>query len=374
MKKIKIISIVGARPNFVKIAPLAREIKKFKDIDNILVHTGQHYSDYMSDIFFRDFKLSKYINLNIGPLPRDQQIRKIMEKLNNVFLRESPDLVVVVGDVNSTLAAALAAVRLNLKVAHIEAGLRSFDWNMPEEINRAFTDAVGDFLFITEPSGLENLDNEGVEKKKVFFVGNIMIDSLIFCLKEARKRKIIQELGLKKGQYAIITLHRPSNVDARGQLKKIINVLAKISKNIKIIYPVHPRSYKMLKSFGYLKKLKSNPNILLVSPLGYIDFLKLVTGSKFILTDSGGIQEETTYLGIPCFTLRNNTERPLTVTQGTNIVVGKNYARLLKLINNLPLRRKPKRPKLWDGKTAVRIVKIIRKEFLEKINARRFRK
>jgi len=360
MRKIKIVSIVGARPNFVKIAPFIRELKKHKDIINILIHTGQHYTDYMSDIFFRDFKISKYISLGVGPSSQVKQMAKIMQRLERTLLREKPDLVVVVGDVTSTLAGTLVAARLNIKAAHIEAGLRSFDRSMPEEINRLLTDAISDFLFVTEPSGINNLKREGFSKEKIFFVGNIMIDSLVSHLKEARKRKIMQELNLKKKEYAVLTLHRPSNVDNKEKLGKIVETLSKLQKIIKIVYPVHPRTVKMLRKFGFLEELRRQPGLILIKPLGYIDFLSLMMSAKCVITDSGGMQEETTYLGIPCFTLRKNTERPITVTQGTNVVIGENYAKLLGLVKRISIRRKIRRPKYWDGRTAARIVKILK--------------
>lgn len=359
MRNIKIISVVGARPNFVKIAPFLRETQKRGNITNVLVHTGQHYTDYMSDIFFKDFRISRYVGLNVGPSGQIEQMAKIMTGLERVFLKERPDLVVVVGDVTSTLAAALVATRLGIKVAHIEAGLRSFDRTMPEEINRLLTDAISDYLFVTEPSGVRNLKKEGVPDKKIFFVGNIMIDSLVAGMKEAKKRAVARRLGLRNKDYAVLTLHRPSNVDTKEKLGNAVRALSKLQKIIKVVYPVHPRTLKMLKRFGYLEKLKEQPGLILVRPLGYMDFLSLMIDSRCVITDSGGMQEETTYLGIPCFTLRKNTERPVTVTQGTNIMIGEDYNRLLRLVKKMPFKRKSRRPGLWDGKTAGRIVDIL---------------
>ena len=361
MKDLKIVSVVGARPNFVKIAPFIHEIKKRRSIVNILVHTGQHYSAYMSKIFLREFGLSRLIALNVGSLPPKRQIAKIKKRFKKVLMEERPDLVVVVGDVNSTLACALTAHSLNIKLAHIEAGLRSFDRTMPEENNRVMTDSVSDFLFTTEPSGGRNLLSEGIDPKKIFFAGNIMIDSLMMHLKEARKRNVKARLGLKSGGYAVLTLHRPSNVDRRKKLSGIIRTLSEVSKRIKIVYPAHPRTVKMLKRFGLMKEVKRIPGLLLTGPMGYIDFLSLMKDAKFVMTDSGGMQEETTYLGIPCFTMRKNTERPITVTRGTNRIVNGDTKRLLRLIDRIPLKRgaKVRRPKFWDGMTARRIVDVL---------------
>lgn len=364
MKKIKIISVVGARPNFVKIAPFLRELNKHEEIFNILVHTGQHYTDCMADVFFRDFKISKFIGLNIAHGSAREQIAEIKTKFNKVLLKENPDLVVVVGDVNSTRACALAAAKLKIKVAHIEAGLRSFDKTMPEEANRIIADSVSDFLFVTEPSGIINLKREGVSSKRIFFAGNIMIDSLVNHLAQAKKRKMWQRLGLRAHEYAILTLHRPSNVDNKARFRKIINALIKIQQDTKIVYPIHPRTAKMLKRFGLLDLISTQPNIKIINPLGYIDFLSLMVGSKFVMTDSGGMQEETTYLGILCFTLRKNTERPVTLKIGTSVLVGDNYNKLCRLIKSRSKRIKAKKIKFWDGKTAARIVKVLRANVL----------
>ena len=371
MRKIKIVSVVGARPNFMKIAPLLREFEKRKDILNILVNTGQHYTGYMSDIFLKDFNIKKHTDLNVGADTPIRQIARVMTRFEKVLIKEKPDAVVVVGDVNSTLACALTAVKLNIKVAHVEAGLRSFDRTMPEEINRVLTDSISDYLFATEPSALRNLKREGISGGKVFFVGNIMIDSLIHSISEARKRNIRRKFGLQEKGYALLTLHRPSNVDDKKQLSKTMDMLGKVKEKVKIVYPIHPRSVKMLKHFKYWERLNSEKNIIAIKPLGYIDFLSLMMGAKFVITDSGGIQEETTYLGIPCFTLRKNTERPVTVTRGTNKIIGHNYGLLLKSINRMPSRPKRKIPALWDGRTAKRIAVILRKGLKKAIAGRR---
>jgi len=368
MKKLKIVSVVGARPNFMKIAPILREFQKYKDIDSVLVHTGQHYSGRMSDIFLKDLKIGRYIGLDIGAGAPIVQVKKIMARFKKVLRREKPDLVIVVGDVNSTLACALVAAKLRIRVAHVEAGLRSFDLSMPEEINRKFTDAVSDYLFVTEPSGLKNLHDEAIPDENVFFVGNVMIDSLVHSLGTARKRGTLARLGVKKGKYALLTLHRPGNVDDARPLARIINMLGRMRGDVRVIYPVHPRSVKMLKRFGHWSRLRGLPGVIITEPLGYLDFLRLMIDARFVLTDSGGIQEETAYLGVPCFTLRANTERPVTISRGTNRLVGSDYNRVLRLINRIPSRRKRRKIKFWDGHAAARIVRIL-KDKLEKARA-----
>lgn len=359
MRKLKVISVVGARPNFVKIAPFLRQLKKYKDVASILVHTGQHYTDYMSDYFLKDFRIFRYVRLGVSHTSPEKQMAEIRKKFEKVLLKEMPDIVVVVGDVNSTRACALAASGLGVKVAHIEAGLRSFDNTMPEERNRIITDSVSDLLFTTEPSGRRNLLREGIPGRKIFFVGNIMIDSLVQHIKEFRRRDVPRKLGLDKKRYAVLTLHRPSNVDNKTRLKKVVDMLCRAQHIIKIVYPVHPRAIKMLKRFGYWKRLLRQPDIMLIKPLGYIDFMSLISEAKFVMTDSGGMQEETTYLRIPCFTLRKNTERPITVTKGTNRIIGNDYIRLMRLIKRVSRRRKKRRPELWDGKTAARIWRVL---------------
>lgn len=376
MNKIKIISVVGARPNFMKIAPLVREMKKHKNISNMLVHTGQHYSEEMSRVFLRDLNLSRFVDLKVGPMPPKDQIKKIVKRFSRLLEKERPDLVIVVGDVNSTLACAISARAMDIKIAHIEAGLRSFDLTMPEEINRIITDSVSDFLFTTEPSGMRNLLKENIGKEKIFFVGNIMIDSLVANIKEADKRSIKKKLGLHKGEYAVLTLHRPSNVDQRGTLSRMVDMLSRVSKKIKVVYPAHPRTVKMLKHFGMLEKVKNTGGLILTPPMGYIDFLSLMKDAKFVMTDSGGMQEETTYLGIPCFTLRENTERPVTITVGTNRLVGRDTGKLLRAIDKLSSKKshRTRRPELWDGRTARRITDILLRAFAGKYNANGFKR
>ena len=354
----KIVSIVGTRPNFMKIAPLINEFKKRK-IKHILVHTGQHYDKQMSRLFFEELNLPKPdVNLGIGSGSRMEQIEKMAAEIGKVLKKENPDLVVVVGDVNSTFAGALAAKHLGIKVAHVESGLRSFDMEMPEEINRILTDGISSFLFTTEESAMKNLINERIPKERIFFVGNVMIDTLLQHKKSALKSKILKSLNLKKNGY-----HRPSNVDTKEGLEKIMLILEKIQNKIKIIFPMHPRTRKNIESFGLNNKISSMKNLIITEPLGYLDFLCLMSNSRFVLTDSGGIQEETTVLGIPCITMRNSTERPVTVSQGTNLLVSTNSKKIIgKSLGIISSKKsiKNKIPKLWDGKSAERIVKIMK--------------
>lgn len=296
------------------------------------------------------------MNLGVGSGSYAQQTGKIMIAFDAALEKIEPDLVAVVGDVNSTVACSLAASQRGIKVAHIEAGLRSFDWNMPEEINRVLTDRLADFLFCTEPSALANLRQEGIDRKKIFFVGNVMIDTLLAQKKIADKSPILRDLHLGLKPYAVVTLHRPSNVDEPKHLKKIIAMLKKIAEKMVVVFPVHPRTQKNLKKWNI-----NGAGLMLIEPLGYIDFLKLISHADAVLTDSGGIQEETTILDVPCLTLRENTERPVTVEQGTNRVVGTDEKKILKAISEI-LRhsdRRPRQPKLWDGKAAGRIAKIL---------------
>ena len=358
----KILNIVGARPNFMKIAPIQRQMEKIPELDPLIIHTGQHYDEKMSKLFFEDLELPRPARyLKVGSASHAQQTAKIMMEFEQVMLEEKPDLVLVVGDVNSTAACSLVAAKLGVKIAHVEAGLRSFDRTMPEEINRMVTDAISDLLFVTEQSGLDNLRNEGVSDKKIFFTGNVMIDSLVYFLDKAKKSNIIDALQLNGNPYALVTLHRPSNVDVKENFVKLLDAFSEIENDLKIVFPIHPRSRKMLTNFGLDDRISSMKNLVLLDPIGYLDFMKLMQQAKLVLTDSGGIQEETTYLGIPCITLRENTERPVTIDVGTNIIVGSDTDLVIseakKVISG---NSKPGRiPELWDGKAAERIVSII---------------
>lgn len=361
----KIISIVGARPNFMKIAPLIDEFSKHPKIDSMLLHTGQHYDGEMSRVFFEQLGLPRPdIDLGVAPGPQAAQTAEIMQKTEQIFLL-SPraDLIIVVGDVNSTLACALTAVKLHIPVAHIEAGLRSFKWEMPEEINRVLTDRLSDYLFTTEKDAEDNLVKEGISKDRIYFVGNTMIDTLIKHKKESDKSTILEELKLKPQEYILLTLHRQELVSNEKNLKFVIDTLNKIQKKIKIIWPLHPRTNKNLKKFKLLDQLKSMSNIKIIKSQSYLDFLRLMSQSKCVLTDSGGVQEETTVLGVDCLTLRGETERPITVTLGTNTVVDsdkeKIFAELDKILSGKGKSKNAKIPPLWDGKSAERIIKII---------------
>jgi UDP-N-acetylglucosamine 2-epimerase (non-hydrolysing) len=376
MKMKKIFLVGGARPNFMKIAPLWEEFKKYKHFDVSIIHTGQHYDFKMSQVFFQDLKLPKpNIYLGVGSGTHAEQTANTMIGFEKLLYKEPPDIVIVVGDVNSTLACAISTIKFRCSsnsptrplIAHIEAGLRSFDRTMPEEINRILTDTISDLLFTTSLDATENLKKEGISENKIHFTGNIMIDNLLTYKKLAKSSKISGKFGLKK--YAILTLHRPNNVDDRNNFTKIIKTLKEITQTIPIIYPAHPRAKKNIDKFGLSacfnrltgSKTKKNNGLYIIDPLGYMDFLSLELNAKFILTDSGGIQEESTVLGVPCLTLRDNTERPITVTQGTNTIVGTKKESILKAVYKI-MNGKTKKgeiPELWDGKTAQRIVKIL---------------
>lgn len=362
MKK-KIISVVGARPNFIKIAPIHLELLKYSKVNHVICHTGQHYDDNMSKVFFDELKIPEpHYFLGVGSASHAFQTGRIMIEFEKVVLREKPDMIIVVGDVNSTVACSLVAKKIGVKVSHIESGLRSNDRTMPEEINRIVTDSISDLLFVTEKSGLANLLKEGIPKERIHFVGNVMIDSLVMMQPFLNKDKLIDRYNINKNNYIIITLHRPSNVDVKGNLIKIISYLNAISQKVPIIFPIHPRTKINLIKFKLENKLEKN--IILIEPLSYIEFLSLVKSARLVITDSGGIQEETTYLGVQCITLRDNTERPITVTDGTNHLVGTNLNKIknitIKILNGK--KKYGKIPPLWDGKSAKRIVKIIMKD------------
>jgi UDP-N-acetylglucosamine 2-epimerase (non-hydrolysing) len=361
---LKVINVVGARPNFMKAAPVVREMKRRAlEFAPLLVHTGQHYDREMSEAFFRDLSLPEPdVYLGVGSGSHAQQTASVMTSFEPVLERERPDWVVVVGDVNSTLACALVAVKLNFRVAHVEAGLRSRDRTMPEEINRILTDQIADLLLTPSRDADLNLLAEGIPEERIRFVGNIMIDSLLSQLKHAEKSGVREELKLSGSDYAVLTLHRPSNVDERSTFERILVALEEIAKRLPVIFPVHPRTRARISEFGFDQRVERNPGLRLVAPLGYLDFLRLYSGARLVLTDSGGIQEETTALGIPCLTLRETTERPITVEMGTNRIVGTSTERILSAATDalaLPRRRmddEKRLPPLWDGHTAPRIL------------------
>ncbi len=373
----KIISVVGARPNFMKMAPLHKELNKHKaKVIHKIVHTGQHYDKHLSEIFFKQLGLPKpHINLGVGSGSHAEQTAETMVKFEKVVMKEKPDLVLVYGDVNSTLAASIVCSKIiqngdTIPVAHIESGLRSFDRTMPEEINRIVTDSISRYLFVPEADGLLNLKKSGVNKNNVFFAGNIMIDSLVCYLQLAKKSNVHKELCLTKKDYALVTLHRPSNVDSKENFVKILNIFKKINKlspDTDIVFPVHPRTLKMIENFNLYKSLEDIRNLVLTQPIGYIDFLSLINSSKLVITDSGGIQEETSFLNIPCLTLRENTERPITIKHGSNVLCGSNEKLIERELKNIFAGKfkKTKTLKYYDGKTAGRIVNVIINKILK---------
>ncbi len=375
---IRLLSVVGARPNFMKIAPIVEELKQFPDVEHCLVHSGQHYDELLSGNFFAELNLPQPdVNLQVGSGSHAVQTAEIMKRMEPVLLDYQPQMVLVVGDVNSTIAAALTAVKLGIKVAHIEAGLRSFDMTMPEEINRKLTDAISTLLLVSEESGVENLQHEGVPEEQIFLVGNVMIDCLLQHRELARKSPILDKLGVRQNgsgvrPYGVLTLHRPSNVENSQTLRNILGAVNSIAGELPVFFPVHPRTRKNIESFGLHSYLadasgEKHAGIIPLDPLGYLDFLSLNNGARIVLTDSGGVQEETTVLGVPCLTLRENTERPATVLHGTNQVVGAHPDRILAAARSILEKPAPaqKCPPLWDGKAATRIVAIIR-EYLQR--------
>lgn len=359
---LRIINVVGARPNFMKIAPVIDEMRRRPQIDSLLVHTGQHYDESMSDSFFEDLQIPRAdINLEIGSGSHTDQTARIMIAFEQVLLEHPADWVVVVGDVNSTMAAAIVAAKMNVRIAHIEAGLRSRDRAMPEEINRIVTDSLADLLLTPSRDAVENLLREGVPSEKIRFIGNVMIDTLFRNLDRARNSAILERLKVEPRQFCAMTLHRPSNVDEKKTLSGILDALDAIGERLPIVFPVHPRTRARLEQFGLDERVRRSGSLVMTEPLGYLDFLQLYSNSRFVLTDSGGIQEETTVLGIPCLTLRENTERPITITEGTNQLVGNNpesirRAALAVLDQDSHHARSPE---LWDGNAAVRIVDAI---------------
>lgn len=361
MRKIKIVNIVGTRPNFVKISPLLRQIQKISRFRPILIHTGQHYDKEMFEDFFSGLEIPRPdINLGVENVSCVGQIAKIMARLEDAINKIKPDLVLVVGDVNSTLAGALVSSKLQIPLAHVEAGLRSFDRSMPEEINRIVTDVLSDYLFTTCLEANLNLEKEGIDRKKIFFVGNIMIDSFMFFKKKASALNTTDNFSLQSKGFALITLHRPSNVDDRVNLMKVLNIVRDISRFIPLVFPVHPRTRMKMRLFR-LQKYLSGSNVTLTNPLGYLEFLNLMLNAKFILTDSGGIQEEASVIGTPCLTIRENTERPITVSKGTNTLVSTDNGLIMEKVNKIMegKYKKGRKLELWDGKTAQRIVKIL---------------
>ncbi len=359
---LKVINVVGARPNFMKVAPIVEAMRRrATQFTPLLLHTGQHYDREMSDAFFRDLNLPRPdVYLGVGSGTHAVQTAAVMQRFEPVVVAEKPDWVVVVGDVNSTLACALVCAKLRIKVAHVEAGLRSRDRTMPEEINRLLTDQVADLLLTPSPDADENLRAEGIPSERIRLVGNVMIDSLFGQLKRAGGSRVREALGIAGRDYAAVTLHRPSNVDERAVLTRILEALDEISRRLPVIFPVHPRTRARIGEFGLAERVTRTTGLCLVEPLGYLDFLRLWSGARLVLTDSGGVQEETTALSIPCLTLRENTERPITVGMGTNRVVGTDTQRITQAAFEVLEGRGGSEPRpappLWDGHTADRIL------------------
>lgn len=355
---LKLLLVAGARPNFMKVAPLLWEIQKRDDVDAYLVHTGQHYDERMSQRFFTELQIPRPdANLEVGSGSHAVQTAEVMKRFEPVLLEQKPDVVLVVGDVNSTLACTLTASKMGIPVAHVEAGLRSFDRTMPEEINRILTDAISDSLFVTEPSGVVNLRAENVPSERVHFVGNVMIDTLIACEPRIARSQILDTVGVVPGGFAVLTMHRPANVDQPQVFAGLMEAIVHLQREIPFVFPIHPRTRKAIED--YVRD--PLPNLLFTEPLGYLDFMRLLRDARFVLTDSGGVQEETTYLGVPCLTMRENTERPVTVTQGTNRLVGldprKIVAEALHALDNRNLRHVV--PDLWDGQASRRILDVL---------------
>jgi UDP-N-acetylglucosamine 2-epimerase (non-hydrolysing) len=356
----RIVVLAGARPNFIKVAPILRELARRKDVFDVqLVHTGQHYDDTMSAVFLSELEIpAPDAHLGVGSGTHGVQTARVLQAFENYLLEQAkaPVGVVVVGDVNSTMAGALAAVKLRIPVAHVEAGLRSFDRKMPEEINRMVTDAVSDLLLVSEKSGLDNLEREGIDAGKIRFVGNVMIDTLVHELAASEEFRMAESAGLDPGGYAYVTLHRPSNVDGAGKLARIMDFLNWLSQRLPVVFPVHPRTRKRLDEFDLWER--KNEKLKMLEPLGYRQSLSFMKAARLVLTDSGGVQEETSFLRIPCLTLRPNTERPVTVSDGTNTVVGDDLSHARSLVEDILTGRYKTGEDIdgWDGRAAVRIV------------------
>ena len=353
--------VIGARPNYIKANPVYHALAELNRFDLKLINTGQHYDHNMSTLFFDELNMkSPDINLEVGSYSHGVQTAKIMERYEKILMEAPPNLVIVFGDINSTIACALAAVKLHIPAAHVEAGLRSFDRSMPEEINRILTDQISELLFITSPEAETNLNNEGVSNN-IHFVGNTMIDSLVAFTDRFDASAIKDQLKLDRS-YTLMTFHRPSNVDENENLKNLVRALEKVSETLDCVFPIHPRTKNKLDDCGFLNRLQLNPRFHILDPIGYIDFMRLQKDASVILTDSGGLQEESTFFGVPCLTVRNNTERPVTITHGTNKLIGTKYANIpneVEQVISMPVERTT-RPEFWDGKAAKRIAEILR--------------
>jgi len=367
LNTIHLACVVGARPNFMKMAPLLRTLQAYPQVNPVLIHTGQHYDHNLSDVFFQELGMKRPdIHLEVGSGKHGQQTARVLERFEETLEQGAPgggayDRVVVVGDVNSTMAATIAAVKLGVPVAHVEAGLRSFDRTMPEEINRLLTDAICDMLLVSEPSGLENLRREGRPEECLHLVGNVMIDTLRWLLPKAQARDTLGQLELQPKSYVVVTLHRPSNVDQPETLGPLLEVLCEIAADMPVVFPVHPRTAQRIERFGLADRLAACPGLRQLPPMGYLDFLALTSQARAIVTDSGGLQEESTALEIPCLTARFNTERPITVEQGTSTLVGNDPEKLRGGLRSIlqGTYKQGKCPELWDGQAAERIATIL---------------
>ncbi|HYG53282.1 MAG TPA: UDP-N-acetylglucosamine 2-epimerase (non-hydrolyzing) [Flavobacteriales bacterium] len=365
MKKLKLLIVIGTRPNFIKVTQFRRLVADFPSVSMTMVHTGQHFDEKMADVFFRQFGMQPDFFLNIGPGSPTYQVAQIMLKLEIFLIEHKPDLVMVVGDVNSTLAAALCANKCGIKIAHLESGLRSGDMEMPEEINRILTDKISSFFFVTEPSGIHNLKQEGITNN-VFMVGNTMIDTMLAFEKDIQGVDLQKAVSLSAANNIVLmTIHRPSNVDSEKGLKKLVALIQALAAKYQVVFPVHPRTRKNMESSGLLNGLEKNRNLVLCEPLDYFTFQKLITVASFVITDSGGIQEETTFRKVPCITLRNNTERPVTVEIGTNVLAHFDNEEIFRIIAEIESGafKKGNVPDLWDGKATNRILKILSEQF-----------
>jgi UDP-N-acetylglucosamine 2-epimerase (non-hydrolysing) len=361
MMKKNILIVVGTRPNFIKITRFKAEVQKYSNLQIKVVHTGQHYDSKMADVFFDQFELRPDYFLNIPHGSPNSQIGNIILKLEDLILNDFfPDLIIVPGDVNSTLAAAIVANKLDIKLGHLESGLRSFDTTMPEEINRIITDTLSDYYFVTEESGVVNL-SEFKNNENIYFVGNTMIDSMVHYEDKIDESKILESLEVQNNNFVLLTFHRPSNVDSKEGLLKLVELITILSKNHKVVFPIHPRTIRCLKSNDLYKHIEGKKQVILTEPMGYFEFQKLVKCCRFVITDSGGIQEETTFRKVPCITVRPNTERPVTVSIGSNTLVDFNISKINVIVNEIEMGKYKisKIPKLWDGNATKRIVEKI---------------
>jgi len=367
MEHLNLACVVGARPNFMKMAPLLRALEVYPQVHPVLVHTGQHYDENLSDVFFEELGMKRPdLSLGVGSGKHAAQTARVLERFEAALQQGPPggkryDRVVVVGDVNSTMAATLAAVKLGVPVAHVEAGLRSFDRSMPEEINRIVTDALCDMLFVSEPAGMENLRREGHPDNQAHLVGNVMIDTLKWLLPKAQGNNTLGRYGLEPRAYGVVTLHRPANVDPPETLRGLLRVLVEASHDLPLVFPIHPRTKQRIEQFGLGDRLAAADRLVQLPPIGYLDFLALSSQAKVIITDSGGLQEESTVLGIPCLTVRPNTERPITVEEGTSTLVGNRPEKLRECLRAVLDGRykKGRCPALWDGHAAERIAAVL---------------